>query len=550
MKPGAPELPPLEMWGGVEGSCVRLPDRVDDQLLRTGHHGRRDDLNLLAQLGLRTVRYPVIWRHSAPYDWQWADERLGHLQELGIRPIVGFLHHGCGPLPGGFLDPGFVGGLADFAREFARRYPWVDAYTPVNEPLTTARFSGMYGLWHPGTRDPAMFARILLVECQAIRAAMRAIHAVNPRAQLVQTEDIGKTHSTEVLAYQADFENERRWVSFDLLCGRIVPTAPQWRHLVGSGLDASELESFAQDPCPPDILGMNHYVTSERFLDEQLDKYPADHHGGNGRQAYADVPAVRVRAEGLVGPGTLLRELWERYRRPVAVTEVQLACTREEQVRWLCEAWDAAHEARQAGVPVRAITAWALFGACDWDSLLRVSEGHYENGAFAVTDGVPRETAIAAAVRALATQGSFQHPVLAVPGWWRRPVRFEFPPVRAPRTGRGTAEASVRQPAPDVPALLVVGTRAEMFKAICTLRGLSYRFMAPGGTAFELAPPEGPLPWGVLAEATAPAALLEECQAFGIPWVTLPEKYDEGTVRRALDGLIDAALLLPAAAAR
>ena len=33
------------------------------------------------------------------------------------------------------------------------RYPWIDAYTPVNEPLTTARFSGLYGI---GIRIGAM----------------------------------------------------------------------------------------------------------------------------------------------------------------------------------------------------------------------------------------------------------------------------------------------------------------------------------------------------------------------------------------------------------
>lgn len=539
------DFPSLEMWGGIECSWVRFADRTDDQLARTGHDRRLDDLDRIAQLGVRTLRYPVSWRSSAPYDWRWADERLGRLRELGIRPIVGFIHHGCGPLPGGFLDPGFVDGLADFAREFARRYPWVDAYTPVNEPLTTARFSGMYGLWHPCTRDPAMFARILLLECQAVRAAMRAIRATTPHAELVQTEDVGKIHSTEPLAYQADFENERRWVSFDLLCGRIVPSTMLWRHLVEAGLDAQELESFAEDPCPPDIFGMNHYVTSERFLDGDLHKYPAMYHGGNGREPYADVPAVRVRAEGLVGPATLLRELWQRYGRPVAITEVQLACTREEQVRWLCEMWDAALEALRSGVPVRGVTAWALFGAYDWDTLLQSPRGHYENGAFAVRDGVPHETAVAATVRSLATQGSVDHPVLAVPGWWRRPGRLEYPPVSAPRGGPGTALTMPEPVAPETPVLLIVASRPEMIQDVCALRGLPYRAVSPDDTDAEPLPLEKAPAWGVVLERSAPTALTDRCQNLGIPWVVLPEAIDRWILRRALDRLIDAALLQP-----
>jgi hypothetical protein len=37
------------------------------------------------------------------------------------------------------VDPSFATGLAAFALRVAERYPWVDAFTPVNEPLTTAR---------------------------------------------------------------------------------------------------------------------------------------------------------------------------------------------------------------------------------------------------------------------------------------------------------------------------------------------------------------------------------------------------------------------------
>src|SRR4051794_6481281 len=142
---------PLEIWGGVECSVVQTPTGPYDQLDRTGHAQRLEDLDRFAALGLRRLRFPLLWeRHgSDPIDWSWADDRMQRLRDLGIKPIVGLLHHGCGPLSGGFLHPEFVTGLAEFAHAVAERYPWVDAYTPVNEPLTTARFSGLYGLWHP-----------------------------------------------------------------------------------------------------------------------------------------------------------------------------------------------------------------------------------------------------------------------------------------------------------------------------------------------------------------------------------------------------------------
>jgi dTDP-4-dehydrorhamnose reductase len=295
---------------------------------------------------------------------------------------------------------------------------------------------------------------------------------------------------------------------------------------------------------------MNHYVTSERFLDADLAKYPTMYHGGNGREAYADLPAVRVRAEGLLGPVALLRELWQRYRRPVAITEVQLACTREEQVRWLAEAWESALQARQAGVPVRAITSWALFGAYDWDTLLQAPRDHYENGAFAVRDGVPHETALAAAIHGFATQGAFQHPVLAIPGWWRRPGRLEYAPVIAPRGGPGTALAATLPWGDEIPPLLVVAARSEMIQDVCAQRGLPYRAILPEDSEAEPTPAGKAPAWGVLLDHTAPTALSDRCQALGIPWVVLPEVFDRWILRRALDRLIDAALLQPTPVSR
>ena len=79
----------------------------------------------------------------------------------------------------------------------------------------------------------------------------------------------------------------------------------------------------------------------------------------------------------LDGLEALLAEAWQRYGRPLAVTEAHLSCTREEQMRWLLEVWRAAGRLRDQGADVRAVTAWALLGAYDWDSLVTVPRGHH-----------------------------------------------------------------------------------------------------------------------------------------------------------------------------
>jgi dTDP-4-dehydrorhamnose reductase len=405
----------------MESTVNRVGDSYCDQIELTGHDRRLDDLDRFAALGLRTLRYPLLWERTAPgplagADWSWADQRVERLGALGLEPIVGLVHHGSGPRHTSLLDPAWPGLLADYALALARRYPHLSRYTPVNEPLTTARFSGLYGLWYPHASDDRSFAIALIHQIQGIVQAMAAIRRVNPDARLIQTEDLGYVRSTAALAYQAEFENERRWLTFDLLSGNVNRTHPMWGYLRWAGVAEDELLRLTDKPCPPDLFGLNYYVLSERYLDDD----PAVSSGclGNGRDRYADLEAVRVC--GLVGLEPLLQQAAARFPGPFAVTEAHLAGTREEQLRWLVELWDAALLARDRGVDVRALTVWSLLGAWDWDSLCTVSRGRYEAGAFDVRGPEPRPTALARAVKELAMGRRPEHPVLASPGWWHR----------------------------------------------------------------------------------------------------------------------------------
>ncbi|HEY9622064.1 MAG TPA: family 1 glycosylhydrolase, partial [Crinalium sp.] len=476
----------LEMWAGVECTVNRVGDSYFDQLERSGHATRLEDLDRFAALGIRTIRYPVLWERVAPNgleqaEWGWVDERLERLRKLGIRPIVGLVHHGSGPRHTSLVDPNFPEKLAQFAHAVGDRYPWITHYTPVNEPLTTARFSGLYGHWYPHGQDEFTFSRALVNECRGTALAMRAIRQSNPDAQLVQTEDLGKVFSTPLLQYQAEFENERRWLSFDLLCGRINPKHWMWTVLQSWGVGQADLEWFLENPCPPNILGINHYLTSDRFLDERLDHYPVNTHGGNGKHAYADIEAVRVCVEGAASPADLLRETWERYHLPIAVTEVHLGCTREEQLRWLKDVWDAAQQLQQEGIDIRAVTAWSLLGAYDWNSLLTRNHGYYEPGVFDMRSPTPRATAIASMVCKLSQGEEYKHPILEIPGWWQRPERLLYPPVS--RTGAEESAIPVSQPgnAPRPSRSLLItgatGTLGQAFARICEIRGLPYRLL-------------------------------------------------------------------------
>jgi len=439
-----------ELWGGVECTVNRVGDRWFDQLRRNGHRHRLSDLDRFAALGLRALRMPVLWESVAPAgleaaDWTWPARWLERLRALGIRPIVGLVHHGSGPVGTDLLDEGFVEGLAQFARAAAERFPWVEDWTPVNEPLTTARFSTLYGHWYPHRTDSAAMARALLVQTRATVRAMEEIRRVIPGARLVQTEDLGRTTGTSTLWNQVEFENHRRWLSLDLLFGHVGPGHPLHAWLVELGVPLAELETLAARPCPPDVVGLNYYVTSDRWLDERLELYPDWSHGGNGRQSYADLHTTLGHPRDFFGHRAVLSSAWDRYRTPVALTEVHQGCHRADQLRWLKEAWDAAVHLRTEGVEVRAITAWSLLGSHDWNRLVVEERGDYEPGVFDVRAPSPRPTALARMLRGLATEGRWEHPVLQAPGWWRPAVNISQGPPLLILGGRGVLGRAVAE---------------------------------------------------------------------------------------------------------
>jgi dTDP-4-dehydrorhamnose reductase len=462
-----------EIWGGVECTVVRINDQIHDQIEFSGHEKRLDDFRLFADLGITTIRYPLLWEKYAKDKEGFLrlhDERLNRLSQLNIDPIAGLVHHGSGPFFTNLLDPAFPELLAEYAADISARYPHIRYYTPVNEPLTTARFSGLYGVWYPHLKNDTAFLQILINELKGIVLAMRAVQQNNPDARLIQTEDLCKVHSTDLLKYQADFENERRWLTYDLLTGRFNRDHTLWNFITGCGIAEKDIEFFIENAVEPAVCGFNYYLSSERFLDHRLENYPEALHGGNGRHAYADVEAVRV-PEVKIDPAGLLREAWERFRLPLAITEVHLACTREEQMRWLNEIYGIALQLKQEKIDFRAITTWSFFGSFDWNTLLQSTRRQYESGIYDVRSGEPRATALAGMVKSLNLNRSFTDGLMQVPGWWRRDIRNVY----------GVRDRSFEPVGNDQMApLLILGSTGSLgnaFARICHTRGLVHRMV-------------------------------------------------------------------------
>ncbi len=420
-----PDPSRMEVWGGAEYTCNRVGDSYFDQMRLSGHWDRTSDFEQFAELGIQALRCGILWeRHELDRSWEKSDAYLHALRRSTMRPIAGLVHHGSGPEYTSLLDPGFARRLALYAGEVAARYPWIDAYTPVNEPNTTARFACRYGIWYPHHSSQRSYLRALVNQVQGIVLSMRAIRNVRSDAQLVQTDDLGCVRSTPELAAISDLMDERRWLAFDLLCGTVDRSHPLYDYLRDGGLSDHDIFWFSDNPCPPDIVGANYYVTSDRFLDHRVNLYSCDEFSSEG--SFADIAAVRIRPEGIQGFASILREAHRRYQLPVALTEVHLGDSVEQQIRWVCQAWREASRVREAAVPCQAVTFWALLGSYFWNALVTTDNGHYEPGVFDLRYGKPNPTELAKIVRQCASGDNPDHPFLCEPGWWHRSNRIQY----------------------------------------------------------------------------------------------------------------------------
>ena len=390
-----------------------------DQLAATGHDARDGDVALLASLGAGASRTPVLWERCAPADPTEVDlgcaaRRLHLLRDAGVEPIVTLLHHGSGPRYTDLLDPAFPALFADYAETVARAFPWVRRWTPINEPLTTARFSALYGVWYPNLRDDRAFGRALVHQVLAILEASARIRAVNPAAEFVLTEDLQRfaAGDAKVREYAA-FLRERAFLSAELLAGRVDGAHPLAGFLVERcAVHPRELAEIRARAVAPDLVAFNHYPHSERYVFTAPD-------GTTG-----DVPAVYVEGQPAPRVEPLLRGAAERLRLPLALGEVHVHAPAAERVRWLAQHADDVRALRTGGTDVRAVGVWAAFGMTDWHSLLRDEDDVREDGVFtfAAPGRTPRRTALADAVETLVSTGRIADG--GTRGWWEREDRY------------------------------------------------------------------------------------------------------------------------------
>src|SRR5437868_2527204 len=159
-------MPGFMFATGIENSYPTIQEngftvRVDEMEAAQHYRRWREDFELLRELKIDFLRFgpPLHLTHLGPdrYDWTFADETLGALQRLGVVVIADLCHFGVPDWIGNFQNPEWPQHFADYCRAFARRYPWITFYTPVNEIYVAATFSAQYGWWNECLKSEQAF---------------------------------------------------------------------------------------------------------------------------------------------------------------------------------------------------------------------------------------------------------------------------------------------------------------------------------------------------------------------------------------------------------
>jgi beta-glucosidase len=349
---------------GIENSYPTIEHgrvRVDE-LEKCRHYKYwQTDFELVRELDISFLRYgpPLHQTFLGPgrYDWEFVDLTFGYLKQHNLVPIVDLCHFGVPDWIGNFQNPDFPKLFADYARAFAKRYPWVQLYTPVNEMYICALFSAAYGWWNEQLATDQGFVTALKHLVKANVCAMSCILDVRPDAIFIQSESTEYFHADNPAAIKpAEVMNARRFLSLDLNYGRRVDSE-MYEYLLDNGMTRDEYHFFIdQNLRHHCIMGNDYYVTNEH-------RVAAD----GATRAAGDV----------FGYDEITRQYYERYRLPVMHTETNLneGPEGDEAVNWLWKQWANVLRVRNNGVPIVGFTWYSLTDQVDWDVALREERG-------------------------------------------------------------------------------------------------------------------------------------------------------------------------------
>ena len=367
----------------------RKPGAIRDQqtadVADDHYHRWREDIELMARLGVGAYRFSIAWPRIQPTGRGAANpagldfyERLTDaLLAHGITPVP-TLYHWDLPEPlqseGGWLARETAARFAEYAGLAAARLAdRIPLWITLNEPFVVTAYGYALGFHAPGRSlmlDALPTAHHQLLGHGLATAALRAAGAgqvtiTNNYAPAWPASD-SEADTTAARAY--DILHNRLFTD-PVLLGRYPDLSPFG---LPAGLDCVRDDDLAVISAPVDALGVNYYMPMRLsaltdsllpFQMEPIPGYPVTAFG------WPVVPG------GLTELLILLRERYGAGLPPVYITEN--GCSADDQVRagaigdgdrisYLDGHIRAVHKAMEAGVDVRGYFVWSLMDNFEW----------------------------------------------------------------------------------------------------------------------------------------------------------------------------------------
>jgi beta-glucosidase len=361
------------------------------------YHRWREDVGLMARLGLSAYRFSVAWPRIQP-DGRGRVNRKGvdfyarlvdELRHLGIAPVATLYHW---DLPQALQDSGGWG-RRDTAQRFAEYAAVladalgdrVEVWTTLNEPWCAAFLGYAAGEHAPGATDPGLALRaahhLLLAHglgVQALRAALPASAQVSVTLNFAQVRGVDPSAATADAVRRVDGLANRLFVE-PILRGRYPADVltDTGRLTDWSFVRPGDLATIAT---PIDLLGVNYYAPTH-----VAGRAPVAASAPSPWPACESVdfrdPGLPTTAMGwpIDGDGLydLLTRLHDDYpEMPLAVTEngAAFADTVDpdgriddgDRVAYLRDHLAACRRAIARGVDVRGYFVWSLLDNFEW----------------------------------------------------------------------------------------------------------------------------------------------------------------------------------------
>lgn len=348
---------PFPQIGSFESTKVCGTTR---DILSTTRHDVlwKHDLDLLRHAGVEDVRYPAPWhrieKSPGEFDWAWMDGPMRYFERQRMRPMLDPLHLTSFPdwLIDGISNPQFPELYARFVACFAERYPWVRHYTLFNEPLPTAVFSALMGVWYPYRKSEPAF---VYAAVQAAKAMCRAAGVLKrrDRAIVLSYVDTGEAHAAldKESEEWAAFANERRFLIHDLTLGRVDRRHPLYSYLRKNGLRDDDCLWLQDHRAEVDVIGLDYYYHSEIPWVWNREAKRHDR---------------RFPSESPRGFASVAEDYAKRFRLPLFLSETNIRGTIYDRMTWLKYMQEQCEMLVERGTPFRGFCWFPSIDSTDW----------------------------------------------------------------------------------------------------------------------------------------------------------------------------------------